>query len=91
MSYQWDPGKAAVNLKKHNVDFADAIGVLEDEYGLWREDVGSYNEDRFVAVGMDYLGRILVVAFTIRGDNVRIISARNATPREKREYEREQQ
>lgn len=87
MNYQWDPNKAASNLKKHGVEFADAVGVLEDESALWREDVGEYVEERFVAVGMDYLGRILVVVFTFRGDDIRIISARKATGKERRVYE----
>jgi len=87
MDYEWDPKKAAINLQKHGVDFADAVGVLEDEQALWQEDI-SEEEERYVAVGMDYLGRVLVVVFTFRGDKIRIISARKATKRERRAYER---
>jgi uncharacterized DUF497 family protein len=67
--------------------FADAVAVLEDEQALWQEDVGKYDEERFVAVGMDHLGNILTVIFTYRGDNVRPISARLATKHERKAYE----
>ncbi len=76
MSYEWDPAKAESNLYKHGVHFADAVAVLEDERALWREDVGEWEEDRYIAVGIDHLGRILTVVFTIRGETVRLISAK---------------
>ena len=63
MEYSWDHNKAARNLKKHGVDFADAVGVLEDEFALWREDETDYGEERFVAVGRDFLDRVLTVVF----------------------------
>jgi uncharacterized DUF497 family protein len=87
MNYVWDPKKAKSNFKRHGVHFADAAGVFEDEQLLWREDVGEYGEDRFVAVGMDYLGRVLTVVFTYRGDDIRLISARKATKTERAQYE----
>lgn len=91
MAYNWDSDKADSNLRKHGVRFADAVGVLEDESALWREDNSKeYGEDRFVAIGMDYLGRILTVVFTFRGPDIRIISARKATAVERSEYERRQ-
>lgn len=86
MAPNWDPRKAASNLRKHGVDFADAIGVLEDPRAVTVPDEGS-DEERFVTVGLDLLGRILVVCWTWRADDVRIISARKANARERRAYE----
>jgi len=88
MNYTWDPRKAASNFEKHGVYFADAVGVLEDEQALSREDPADYEEERFVSVGMDYLGRIVTVVFTYRGDEIRIISARKATKKERAAYEK---
>jgi len=87
VNYQWDPRKAVINLKKHGIDFADAVGVFEDETALWQEDTRDYGEERFVALGTDFLGRLLVVVFTFRNENVRIISARKATESERKTYE----
>lgn len=83
---EWDSRKAAANLKKHGVDFADAVTVLYDE--LARTLSGDEpDEQRFVTLGMDALGRVLVVVYTWRGERLRLISARKATSREQREYE----
>lgn len=83
---EWDPDKAAANVRKHRVDFADAATVLEDEAGLTvSEDHPA--EERFVTLGMDALGRLLVVVYTWRGDEVRLISARKADRSERRQYE----
>ncbi len=87
MDYQWDPDKALVNLEKHNVDFADAIGVLEDEWALTIEEQDVDGEQRFVTLGTDFLGRVLVVVYTYRGNDIRLISARNATKQQRRTYE----
>jgi len=87
MRYIWDSDKAAGNRKKHGVEFADAVGVLEDELALVGEDVADYEEERFIAVGMDYLGRLLTVVFTYRGEDIRLISARKATKKERLDYE----
>jgi uncharacterized DUF497 family protein len=87
MNYRWDPHKAAANKAKHGVDFADAVGVFEDVSALWQADTREYEETRYVAVGMDYLGRVLTVAFTFRGDTIRLISARRATRQERATYE----
>jgi len=56
MSYQWDPRKAASNLEKHGVDFADAVGVFEDEWALTVKEEYVEGEQRFVTMGMDFLG-----------------------------------
>jgi uncharacterized protein len=89
MDYEWDPDKAAANLGRHDVDFADAVGVFEDEYALRREDPDAQGEPRFVIIGMDFLGRVLVVVYTYRGERTRLISARRATRREREHYGRE--
>ncbi len=91
MSYLWNPKKAASNVRKHGVRFADAVAVFEDESSLWLEDSRNYDEERFVAVGMDHLNRILTVVFTFRGDDIRLISARKATKREKADYQQERE
>ena len=83
---QWDSDKATAKLRKHGVDFADAVTALTDELGLTVPE-GHADEDRFVTVGADALGRVLVVAYTWRGDEVRLISARKATRAERRQYE----
>lgn len=88
MSYRWNPKKAASNLEKHGVDFADAVGVFEDEWALTLKEEYVEGEQRFVTVGMDFLGRVLVVVYTYRGDDIRLISARAATKRERKAYER---
>jgi hypothetical protein len=86
MEYEWDQDKAEKNFQKHDVDFADAVTVLEDGSALTLEDRHP-DEDRFVTVGMDAMGRILVVVYTWRGESVRLISARKATRRERKQYE----
>jgi uncharacterized DUF497 family protein len=87
VKFEWDPDKAASNLRKHRVRFAEAVTVLEDQAALSMSD-DTADEDRFAAVGMDSLGRILVVIYAVRGARIRIISARRATKRERSQYER---
>ena len=82
---EWDRSKSERNLVKHGVDFITAATVLEDEWALTIEDPDEV-EQRFVTVGMDDLGRVLVVVYTLRGERVRLISARKATPRERASY-----
>ena len=86
MNYEWDPRKAAANLRKHRVDFADAVGVFQDPLAFTVSD-DRYEEARFVTMGIDFLGRLLVVAYTWRAESLRIISAREAQPSERRQYE----
>jgi hypothetical protein len=62
--YAWDEEKAAANLKKHSVDFADAVGVFDDEFALRREDPDAEGEERFIALGMDHVGRAVAVVYT---------------------------
>jgi uncharacterized DUF497 family protein len=88
MAYEWDPDKAKANLIKHSIRFAEAVTVLEDERALTIRDTYSEEEERWVTLGMDGFGRVLVVSYTWRAENIRLISARLATPRERREYEK---
>jgi uncharacterized DUF497 family protein len=91
---EWDPAKARANLRKHGVRFADAVTALEDERAISVRDERE-DEERWTTIGMDPLARVLVVVYTWRGDQIRLISARLATPRRavntrgsmKREYD----
>lgn len=87
VSYEWDPAKARANFAKHGVRFADAATVLEDDFALTMRDPFSEDEERWVTVGRDARGRLLIVVYTWRGESVRLISARLATPRETNQYE----
>jgi uncharacterized DUF497 family protein len=87
VSFQWNAAKANANLRKHGVDFADAATALEDESALTVGDASSADEERWITLGMDALGRLPVVVYTWRGGQIRLISARQATPREWRQYE----
>ncbi len=87
MDYEWDPAKAKANLAKHGVDFADAVLALDDDHCLTVQDDSSVYESRFVTLGADPYGKLLIVVFTHRGDSIRIISARGATKQEQRHYE----
>ena len=90
MEFEWDPRKAESNLKKHGVSFPEAASVLGDPISITFPDPDhSAKETRFITVGMSRSGRILLVAHTDRGENVRIISARKTTPQERRHYEEE--
>jgi hypothetical protein len=83
---QWDPERAALNLQKHGVDFADAETALRDEMAMTLPDADP-DAERFVTLGSDALGRLLVGVYEWRDDDVRLISARRATRAERRQYE----
>jgi uncharacterized DUF497 family protein len=85
MRYEWDPNKAEANQKKHGIRFADAVGVFTDERALTLDDP-HLDEERFVTIGMDGSGELLVVVFTWRGEVIRLISARKATRAERNQY-----
>ena len=89
MNFQWNSDKAGKNLKKHGVDFADAVVVFEDERALTMEDPDAEGESRFVTVGRDAVGRVLAVVYTWREQDIRMISAREATKKERQAYEEE--
>jgi uncharacterized DUF497 family protein len=85
----WDSAKATANRRKHGVDFADAATVLSDELATTVRDDSTDDEDRYVTMGSDALGRVLVVAYAWAEDGIRLISARKATRKERRQYEEE--
>lgn len=86
MGYEWDPAKAALNYRKHRVDFADAVTVFGDPLAITMRD-DRHAEDRLVTVGADAEGQLLVVVFVWRGGFIRIISARRPTRQERQQYE----
>ena len=88
MEFEWDGGKATSNLEKHSVSFTEAMTVFGDPLELMIPDPSHSEEEfRFVSIGRSEPGRLLVVAYTEREGRVRLISAREATPREWRNYE----
>lgn len=88
MRYEWDPDKAKANLKAHGVSFADAVSVLEDEFALTREDPDADGEQRFVTLGADAAGHVLVVVYAYREPDVtRLISAWKANKTQRTQYE----
>jgi len=90
LSFEWDLNKAKANLAKHGVSFEEASTVFSDPLSLTIPDPAhSQLEDRFVILGHSCKGKLLVVVHTERGDNIRIISARRATRRERNAYEEE--
>lgn len=76
VSFEFDPKKAAANLRKHGVSFAEAEPVLYDPRALTREDEAAAGEARCLTVGTGALGRVLMVCWTERGSGIRVISAR---------------
>ncbi len=88
MDVLWDPEKAKTNFRKHRIRFSDADFVFYDPMALVIEEQLVDGEQRFVSVGTDSIGRILVVVYSYRNDSIRIISARKATPHERKVYEK---
>ena len=86
MSIEFDPAKARTNLRKHGVSFAHAEQALRDPMALTIEDPDARGEQRFVTLGLDALGRVLVVIHTQRGERTRLISARKASRGEADRY-----
>jgi len=86
MEIEFDPDKAARNLRKHRISFAHAEQALRDPMGFTMEDPDAEGELRFVTLGADALGRILIVIHTSRGERVRVISARKASRNEAKDY-----
>ena len=88
VSFEWDPIKAAANVRRHGVQFSEALGVFSDDYAITiTDDESDPNELRFVTLGVGIKGRVLVVVYCYRGENIRIISARNAGRLERENYE----
>ncbi len=89
MRFEWDPRKAAANLRTHRVSFVEAVTVFEDDFALTREDPDAVGEERFVTLGLSDVGNLLVVVYTYRGPGViRVISAWKANKRQRVLYEK---
>jgi len=87
MGITFEPNKATINYHKHGIRFSDAESVLFDPMALTREDMDAEGEQRFISIGVDATGRLLVVVFSYRGEEIRLISARTATAKEREYYE----
>jgi uncharacterized protein len=90
MEFEWDPRKAAKNISKHAVSFAEAATVFRDKLSVTFPDPDHLmSEDRHIIIGWSKRGRLLMVAHTERGNHIRIISARELTRSERKTYEQE--
>ena len=88
MIVTWDPNKAEINFRKHKIRFSDAEMALYDPFSMTLEEHVVATEQRFVTVGSDAVGRIIAVVYSYRADTIRLISARKATPAERKQYEK---
>jgi uncharacterized DUF497 family protein len=88
MQFEWDPGKARWNLRKHGVSFDEAVTAFYDPLSATFDDPNhSIGEQRYITVGVSSQNRLLIVGHTERGEAVRIISARLATAHERKRHE----
>ena len=87
MAADFDPKKNAINLRKHGVSLSEGDGVLNDPLALTIEDPSAEGEQRLVTLGANAFGELMVVVWTGRGDEIRTISVRRATAKERRSYE----
>lgn len=89
LRFEWDAAKARLNLSKHSVSFEEASTVFGDRLAITIPDpLHSLAEERFVTIGVSETGKIPVVVATGRGDSLRLISARSASRRERKQYEK---
>lgn len=90
IEFEWDPEKAETNLRKHGVGFIEAATIFRDPLSITIFDPDhSTDEDRYITIGVSNRGRPVMVAHTDRGEITRIISARELTRAERRQYEKE--
>ena len=88
LTFEWDARKARANLKKHGISFEEARTVFNDPLALTFPDVDHSNgEQRYLSIGLSSQGRVLVVVHMERSENIRLISCRRATPKERAAYE----
>jgi uncharacterized DUF497 family protein len=88
VGFEWDPEKAQANFAKHGVRFTESLPVFDDDLAVTLpDDESDPGERRFVSVGTGAKGRVLVVVYTWRRTNIRIISVRRAEAQERVEYE----
>jgi len=89
VNFEWETEKAATNLRKHRVSFEEATTAFGDPLSAtYYDPAHSVGESRYITIGLSRSGRLLVIAHTDRGENIRIISARQATRREIRQHEK---
>jgi uncharacterized DUF497 family protein len=88
VSPDFDPKKDAANIKKHGVSLSEGDGVLNDPLALTVEDDAAEGEQRFVTIGLNAFGSLMVVVHTHRRSGTRTISVRKADPKERRNYEK---
>ena len=88
LSFEWDPDKAALNIQKHDVAFEEASSVFGDPLAyIFADELHSIDEVREIIIGHSVSNRLLLVSFTERSGTIRIISARQATRKERKDYE----
>lgn len=87
MKTTFAPKKNVINLRRHEVSLTEGDGVLHDPLALTIEDDSAEGEQRFVSIGMNTFGHLMVVVYTHRGEDLRLISVRHAEPKERRAYE----
>jgi hypothetical protein len=86
--FEWDPKKANVNLAKHRVSFEEAMTVFSDPLAkIFKDDLHSTEEQREIVIGHSSRQRLLLVSFAVRETTIRILSAREATTPERKDYE----
>jgi uncharacterized DUF497 family protein len=87
--FEWDPQKAAANLRDHGVSFAEAVTVLEDDFAFTRDDPDAVDEPRFVTLGLSNLANLVVVVYAYQEpDIIPVISAWKANKRQRKLYEK---
>ena len=87
MEFEWDENKNLANIAKHKIDFNHVFSVFDDPFKIFFKDIKKhYNENRWNCIGYHKNGNLLFVTYTYRDEIIRIISARAATPRERRIY-----
>ena len=85
MKFEWDENKRRINLRKHGLDFANAHQAFNDDAFVIIDDREDYGEERYILLSLMH-ERIVVIAYTVRGDTIRIISMRKANKRERKSY-----
>ena len=89
IGFEWDEKKARSNLKDHKVSFEEGTTIFSDPFVAMKPDLEhSINEERNIGIGISAKGRVLLLVYTHRGENRRIISCRKATPAEREIYEK---
>lgn len=85
MTFDWDENKNTINITKHGIDFNDIVEAFENEMLIQRDEREDYDEDRFIGIGR-IMSVEIVIVWTIRGNKIRIISARQANKKERKIY-----